>query len=91
MANYKTCAYCGASLDPGEKCDCREKERHLEEKRGFITTLKLCMIRAEVGVIDLKLLDEDTIEVTYDSGYTKKINIAMDSKIAIVRDVAKYI
>lgn len=22
---YKTCPYCGASLDPGEKCDCREE------------------------------------------------------------------
>lgn len=21
---YRTCAYCGAHLDPGETCDCRE-------------------------------------------------------------------
>ena len=25
MAYFKTCPYCGASLDPDEKCDC-EKE-----------------------------------------------------------------
>ena len=25
MAQYRTCPYCGASLDPGEKCDCQEK------------------------------------------------------------------
>lgn len=22
---YKICPYCGAALDPGEKCDCREE------------------------------------------------------------------
>ena len=22
---FRGCEYCGASLDPGEKCDCREK------------------------------------------------------------------
>lgn len=24
MAYYKVCPYCGANLDPGEICDCRE-------------------------------------------------------------------
>lgn len=23
---YKTCPYCGAHLDPGETCDCREED-----------------------------------------------------------------
>ena len=23
MAKYNTCDYCGANLDPGEKCDCK--------------------------------------------------------------------
>lgn len=23
---YRTCPYCGANLDPGERCDCREGE-----------------------------------------------------------------
>ena len=25
MAYYKTCPECGAALDPGEICDCKEK------------------------------------------------------------------
>lgn len=24
MKQYRTCPYCGAHLDPGERCDCRE-------------------------------------------------------------------
>lgn len=26
MSYYRECIYCGAALDPGEKCDYREKE-----------------------------------------------------------------
>ena len=26
MSYYKICPYCGAALDPGEKCDCGQKE-----------------------------------------------------------------
>ena len=24
---FRTCSHCGANLDPGEVCDCRDKER----------------------------------------------------------------
>lgn len=24
---YKTCPYCGANLDPGEPCDCRDNTK----------------------------------------------------------------
>lgn len=27
---YKTCPDCGANLDPGEKCDCKERSPHKE-------------------------------------------------------------
>lgn len=26
MSYYRTCPNCGANLDPGEVCDCRDKE-----------------------------------------------------------------
>ena len=26
MAYYRICPYCGAHLDPGERCDCQGKE-----------------------------------------------------------------
>ena len=32
MAYYRICPDCGAALDPGEKCDCREKaEQKMKE------------------------------------------------------------
>ena len=27
MTYYRTCPYCGAHLDPGERCDCWEDEK----------------------------------------------------------------
>lgn len=34
MAFYKICPDCGTSLDPGEKCDCREEA---EKKQEFFS------------------------------------------------------
>lgn len=31
MAYYSTCLMCGANLDPGEKCDCENK--NIENKK----------------------------------------------------------
>ena len=28
MSYYNVCTRCGAHLDPGEKCDCREESAH---------------------------------------------------------------
>lgn len=27
MAFYRVCSCCGATLDPGERCDCQDKEK----------------------------------------------------------------
>ena len=48
---YRTCPDCGASLDPGESCDCQEKE---EAAHGVATTedgkqIKLDAILASNG------------------------------------------
>ena len=30
---FDTCPDCGAHLDPGEKCDCKEVEKNAENKK----------------------------------------------------------
>lgn len=27
MSYYRTCPYCGANLDPGERCDCQDNKK----------------------------------------------------------------
>lgn len=29
MAYYRSCEYCGAALDPGERCDCRKAREEM--------------------------------------------------------------
>ena len=38
---YHKCLYCGDNLDPGEKCDCRERqqERHIKLQELFAVGL----------------------------------------------------
>lgn len=33
MPYYHTCSICGATLDPGEKCDCRDLEALREQAK----------------------------------------------------------
>ena len=41
MAFYKTCDLCGANLDPGENCDCKErKEKEIKRMEGMFRTEK---------------------------------------------------
>ncbi len=37
MAFYKTCEHCGASLDPGERCDCKKKESDRKTSESLTT------------------------------------------------------
>ena len=46
MPQYKTCPYCGAHLDHGERCDCRDEKREAaplqrERPQNKVTTISL--------------------------------------------------
>ncbi len=64
-------------------------------KKEFIAKYAelLCMTRE--NVVDLSLIDNDTVEIVYCDArkelYYQKVNIACDSGMAIIRDVAKAI
>ncbi len=37
-AQYKTCPYCGAHLDPGERCDCLDRAQEERETARIVPT-----------------------------------------------------
>ena len=39
MPYYHTCSICGATLDPGEKCDCRDLEALREKVMATVLAL----------------------------------------------------
>lgn len=47
---YRKCPYCGANLDPAEKCDCLETQeaQEAEAKRQAMRTAKLEALRADL-------------------------------------------
>lgn len=54
MAYYRTCPYCGAHLDPGEKCDCSDRMPGRLDTVALMLIIGLCM--AADGLATLGLL-----------------------------------
>ena len=46
MPYYRTCPLCGSSLDPGERCDCQDKEEAAPDATNI-----------QSGKVDQKLSD----------------------------------
>lgn len=39
MAYFNECPECGAHLDPGEECECKQRERRLKKRQAEATRL----------------------------------------------------
>lgn len=60
-------------------------------KKELIASLEQTLKLTREGVAGLELLGEDTVVIKYTGGYQREVNIAMNSGMAIIRDVAKRI
>ena len=60
-------------------------------KADFITVFETTLLCANLDVIGLSLIDEDTVLITFKGNGTKKVNITADSYGAIIVDVMKYV
>lgn len=86
---YRTCEYCGANLDPEEKCDCRKEID--PSKESLLAAFAGVLRMTGRDVIDLELVDDETVRILYEGNSSRLVNIAMDSRIAIIRDVAEKV
>ena len=58
-------------------------------KALFITNLAGLLRRTEEGVVDLALSEDgETVTILFEGGGTRRVNIACDSYLAIIKDVA---
>lgn len=71
-----------------------EKETEMENKQKILDTL-LIPLRETRALSDLYKLeydsDREVVIATFEKGYTKEANVAMDSGIAMIRDVLAQI
>ena len=59
------------------------------EKAVFITNLAGLLRQTREGVVDLALSEDgETVTILFDGGGTRRVNIACDSHLAIIKDVA---
>lgn len=58
-------------------------------KKQFIAQLETLLKIADESINSLELSNDEIVTVTYSKGGTKKINIACDSKLAIIEDVVR--
>lgn len=60
-------------------------------KSDFITIFELTLISANLDIISLSLVDDNTAQITFKGGGTRRVNIEADSHSAIILDVMKHI
>ena len=59
-------------------------------KSEFVKSFESVLRNANVDVVNLDLIDDEHVEITYNGGGKRKVNIACDSYKAIMIDVLKY-
>jgi hypothetical protein len=60
-------------------------------KQKLISSLEATLKLTRVGIHNLELANDELVIIHYASGANKKVNIACDSEIAIIRDVTRSI
>ena len=66
-------------------------DKALADRKLFVHNLGVLLAQTREQVISAELNDDEEVVVTYKGGRTKAINVNMNSYMAIVRDVSKYI
>lgn len=60
-------------------------------KERFIEKYSELLFMTREGVSHLELVDDETVVIHYKGGSEKKVNIACDSALAIIKDVASQV
>ena len=66
-----------------------QADGEFEDRCLFVRNLGWLLSQTRNNIISCELDMDNIVTVTYQGGNTKKINVRMDSYMAIIRDVAK--
>ena len=61
MPYYKPCPLCGAALDPGERCDCQDRQNPYKNAQKTAPSA----VNTESGKVDQKLSDPRSISIVW--------------------------
>lgn len=60
-------------------------------KQDFVCIFELTLLAANLDITDLSLVDDNTAQITFKGGGTRKVNIEADSYGAIILDIMKHV
>lgn len=60
-------------------------------KSDFISIFELTLVSANLDIIGLSLVDDNTAQITFKGGGTRRVNIEADSYSAIITDIMKKV
>ena len=63
----------------------------LKDRKQFVHNLGELLSQTREGIVGAELDDDEIVTVTYKGSHTVQINVNMDSYLAIIRDVTKYL
>ena len=61
------------------------------DRRRFVQNLGCLLAQTREGIESADLDRSDIVTIFYTSGHQRKINVAMDSYLAIIKDVARHL
>lgn len=67
------------------------KEDSFKDRQLFVHNLGELLTQTREQVVSAELGTNEIVTVTFKGGYTKEVNVNMDSYSAIIRDVLKHI
>ena len=62
-----------------------------KDRKRFVHNLGELLSQTREGIVGAELDDDEIVTVTYKGGHTVQTNVNMDSYLAIIRDVTKYL
>lgn len=60
-------------------------------KEDFILVFETTLLCADLDIFALSLIDDNTAQITFKGGGTRKVNIEADSHSAIITDIMKHV
>ncbi len=60
-------------------------------KASFVMTIGVILNEANSDVETTDLINDETVLVTFKGGHTKQVNIAADSRMAILKDIIRAV
>ncbi len=60
-------------------------------KADFVSIFELALVSANLDIIGLSLIDDNTVQIAFKGGGTRNVNIEADSYSAIITDIMKKV